>query len=243
MYMSDNDSHVNMNKIIGLIAALVACSDHQEVQTDARIHDASVTIDSRAPDAATTPDAAPPQNHGCDMGNLPESRTITLGPDDPVPSALLDELQDMHTGDRRKTFVRQFFPSFLVQTGWGAIANVTAGGVTRPAITSTGASTTGLLSVPIEVGDRMKSIRMFVCGNGVAVLNADVVHNTDFLVVAGTTNFHLGPSTPSAAWQVANFSNIAGPYVQVVGGFTELRLNVSLAGYSIGLIEATFDRP
>jgi hypothetical protein len=29
------------------------------------------------------------------MGNLPTSRTITLGPSDPVPSALLDELQDV----------------------------------------------------------------------------------------------------------------------------------------------------
>jgi hypothetical protein len=29
------------------------------------------------------------------MGNLPFARTITLGPDDPVPSNLLNELQDM----------------------------------------------------------------------------------------------------------------------------------------------------
>lgn len=49
--------------------------------------------DAVSPDAAVYVDAAP-QPRGCDMGNLPNSRTINVDDSDPVPSGLLDEIQD-----------------------------------------------------------------------------------------------------------------------------------------------------
>lgn len=44
------------------------------------------------------------------MGNLPTSRTITLAPDDDVPSALLDELQDMVIIGAHKEFSLSVHP-------------------------------------------------------------------------------------------------------------------------------------
>lgn len=68
-----------------LVLFAVASCDYYETAAP----DASVV------DAHAMPDAAPtPQPRGCDMGNLPNSRTITVDDSDPVPSGLLNELQD-----------------------------------------------------------------------------------------------------------------------------------------------------
>lgn len=40
------------------------------------------------------------------MGNLPDSRTITINTGDPIPANLINEIQDQFAGDRRKQFKR-----------------------------------------------------------------------------------------------------------------------------------------
>ncbi|HKQ65972.1 MAG TPA: hypothetical protein VJZ73_13240 [Methylomirabilota bacterium] len=73
-------------KLLVLLAVASCDNDYQATVPDAGVAD-----------AAAPPDAAPTlQQKGCgSMGNLPNSRTITVDNSDPVPSGLLDELQDI----------------------------------------------------------------------------------------------------------------------------------------------------
>lgn len=75
---------------------------------------------------ASAPDAAPPlQQRGCsNMGNLPLAMTAVLTDDDPVPSALLVELQEQHVGDKHP--VRSWVipaGAFCLTSGTGVLAN------------------------------------------------------------------------------------------------------------------------
>lgn len=68
------------------------------------------------------PDAGQPAEEdtgGC-MGNLPLNRTASLGPDDPVPSALLNEIQDMiELGAHGPKFIVLGGESFSLRLGTG----------------------------------------------------------------------------------------------------------------------------
>jgi len=83
------------------LLAVVACGDDMSyTQVDAGA-DAAIRVDAAldAPvDAATKP---PIQQRGCSsMGNLPDAMTAVLTDNDPIPSALLVELQEQHVGDK-----------------------------------------------------------------------------------------------------------------------------------------------
>jgi hypothetical protein len=85
-----------MRKLIVLFALAAGCSHQAEYQPDAYQPDA-LQPDASEPDAGDhiTQDAPPdaPKARDC-MGNLPASRTATVDDSDPVPSGLLNELQD-----------------------------------------------------------------------------------------------------------------------------------------------------
>lgn len=87
-----------MKRIIVPLCLLFACANSPATPADATtdssvIYDASaVHIDSASP--ADAPLATESGRNGCKMGNLPKSRTITVGAADAIPSAVIDELQD-----------------------------------------------------------------------------------------------------------------------------------------------------
>ena len=72
--------------LVLLIAFAAACGDNYvaELSPDAAVDAAPIVVD-----------AAPQQQRGCSMGNLPNAVTIVLGDNDPVPSSLLNELQEI----------------------------------------------------------------------------------------------------------------------------------------------------
>ena len=71
-----------------LLLAFSGCIHHD-------VEDTEFAPDAAVADAARPDAAPPPLQRGCNMGNLPNSRSYTLGDNDPVPSPLLDELQDI----------------------------------------------------------------------------------------------------------------------------------------------------
>lgn len=92
-----------------LLLLLSACTDFD---SEAGPPDSRILPDA----GAHLLDAAPPQT-GCNMGNLPTSRTQTFTDGDPIPPAFLNEVQDMIVGDRRPVFPTQFFPTCWFATG------------------------------------------------------------------------------------------------------------------------------
>lgn len=103
------------------------------------------------------------------MGNLPASRTITINTGDPVPAALLNELQDMHAGDRRKAFVRQYFPvCWEASGGTPALANNPAGAPVEVWQLPSGI-TAARARLPFETGDTIQSMNLEIYGDGAGV--------------------------------------------------------------------------
>lgn len=100
------------------------------------------------------------------MGNLPGARTITIGTADAVPSALLDELQDMFVADRRTTFQRQFFPTCWFATGTPPtlVAAPSAG----PAIPVWKIPTAQqvVARIPYEAGETLVAVAIEAFGDG-----------------------------------------------------------------------------
>lgn len=95
--------HGSMNKAIAFLLAIAACGDNNAYPVDAP-PDAAVdgAVDAGQPDTPPdATDATPQTQRGCsNMGNLPDAMTAVLTEADPVPSALLVELQEMHVGDK-----------------------------------------------------------------------------------------------------------------------------------------------
>lgn len=90
--------------LLALLVVSAACGDNapysypvdagNDARADAGRLDAAIDahIDAAQP---------PPQQRGCsNMGNLPDAMTAVLTDDDPIPSALLVELQEQHVGDK-----------------------------------------------------------------------------------------------------------------------------------------------
>lgn len=112
--------------------------------------------DDREPidDAAVPVDAPKPPQSGCLMGSLPTSRTITLIPGDPIPSAVINELQDQFVGDKRAIFRRQFFPTCWKSTGTAPTLVANPGSYGTPVwLIPTGQTVT--TRIPYEIGERL----------------------------------------------------------------------------------------
>jgi hypothetical protein len=165
-----------MKTILVALAIVSACgADATYAPPDAAQHAADAAIDSPAPDAA------PAGIEGC-MGNLPTSRTATINTGDPIPPNLINELQDMHAGDRRKMFWRQWFP-----TCWTSNLGAAPTLVTNPTIGATESAlpvwhfaggspgAVAFTRIPYEGGDIPQSVVVEVLGDGavdwVATLN------------------------------------------------------------------------
>lgn len=161
-----------MKKLLVSLSFLVACV----APRDLPVGDAGV--DAQLVDAHL--DAARPQNYGCAMGNLPTSRTITLNPSDPVPSALLNEIQDQFVGRKTTQYSARFFPSTWM-TGGGAF---TATCVTNPATPSPAVAPvwklpTGVLhmaQVPFVPGETSKGVSFEAFGDGVIDFDAELIY-------------------------------------------------------------------
>lgn len=95
MHLTSKDSlatNVGMKTLLAILFALSACGDDPAATPDAAQPAADAAIDSPAAPA-----------RGC-MGNLPNSRTITINTGDPIPPGLINEIQDNLVGDKRAQY-------------------------------------------------------------------------------------------------------------------------------------------
>lgn len=173
------------------------------------------------------------------MGNLPNSRTITINTGDPVPPNLLNEIQDVIVGgfSSSKTEVLAGF-DFEVQSGTSSIT--TEG---RRDITSAG----GLMMarLPLRTGDRLRSVLMTIHGDN----TVDATWAIKKIAAAGTaTTISSGTFTDVSSSSVVG----TGPDVTGLpdsdtklasGEFFFFQLAPNAANFGVNNIRVTYDRP
>ena len=208
-----------MKHHIAILVLVAACSspDLDTGAPDARI----------SQDAASHPDAALPQNVGCNMGNLPNARTKTYVDSDPVDPAILNELQDMAVADRRPAFGTQFFPTCWSATGTAPTLVLNPG--TGPGIEVWKIPTgqTVVARIPFEGGVSSVSYTFDIFGDGAVDFVANVQFSPDmsgaggFIVTSG-----FGNNVPGA-W--SKYSGLATPVTTTLtaDGILYLQLVVS----------------
>lgn len=151
------------------------------------------------------------------MGSLPKARTATLTSADPFPSALGNELQDMHVGDKRTFFKRQFFPSCWHASG------------TPPTLVNNPASPTGpdvpvwlvptaqtiITRIPYYPGEQVSGVsgagspgfQIEVYGDGAADFTAVLRSIAGLNTTSGATVIvNDGRTNQAASWSTVNLS-------------------------------------
>lgn len=130
---------------------------------------------------------------------LPTTRDITLNPADPVPSALLNKLQDQVVGKKMPSNTRVFGPlggSVLPQVP----ANLTSNIATSPGqnyVVSSGVVSM-VIYLPGELGDRITGLTVRAYGDGVA----DCTYTAGYLDGSGviTQLANATDTNRAAAW-------------------------------------------
>src|SRR3954469_10026954 len=193
--MPATSSHM---KALLISIALAACTSAVPAQyePDAGVRDSDASV---APDNAIT-DAGPnAPKDGCNMGNLPISRTITLTPADPVPSALLDELQDrdIASSGTRKIFIAA---AAFCDSGSGSGAGTAA--LNNDVWTLTNAREVST-SLSLPVGTTITNIRLSV-NRAVGSSPGASVRKRDFGTGggAGVDVLATGAVVPTATWTI-----------------------------------------
>lgn len=178
------------------------------------------------------------------MGNLPNSRTITINTGDPIPPNLINELQDASIGAKRKSWSRPFYPRFLASSNLTLNASGLFG---QPAETWTSSGVAqAVFNVPTwDEGDRITALKYWAFGNGTTDLNSG---SLEFYAgapnVAPTTIVSWNDTNRSAAWTLFDVGTIGAfvPTTLTAGGILRILININAAGYQFGWWQATFDR-
>jgi hypothetical protein len=216
-----------LNRILFLL--LASCASQSSEGFDPPPDAGTTSIDAAQP----LPDAIVVAPQGCIMGNLPEARTLTLVDNDSLPSALIDELQDMHVGDRRKLFSREYFTPCWAATGTAPTLVVNPAGA-GPAIPVWKIPTGQTVSarIPYEPGDRVQTFDIEAFGDGAVDWIGNVVVYT---TLGGPTTLTLasnggGVVNQSAAWTLGGgfaVSGLPGGVALASGGVMKLDIIVS----------------
>jgi len=232
--MPATSSHM---KALLISIALAGCTSSVPAQYEP---DAGVLLPDSHVDAAP----APPRQIGCGMGNLPDSRTATLTPSDPLPSALIDEIQDQIIGHKRKVWDRRFTPVPVFQSGGangfvGAV-NPAAGG---PSILKNSASSDSQFNAgPWEAGDRVigGSIEMFGTG-GAPDTSFSLLLYTSAADTAPVTLGTFGLSSVSAAWQTITLTSFVN-HILLATDVMRVRVSKVGANLCLGDVDLKYDR-
>lgn len=175
---------------------------------------------------------------------LPTSRDVTLTPADPVPSALLNKLQDQVVGAKRPSFTRTFWPHLLSCSN--GFEEVLYG--TRPDILTRAEGveplTVAYFTIPFESGDRITGFAIETLAEGgtpSSVLNIEHASSmagshTPTLIGTWTVNH-------AEAWTLYQVSNFT-PTLLGAGDMLLVTWGPSLGQTNLyfGPVRATFDR-
>jgi hypothetical protein len=238
-----------MNKIIALLAVAVGCGTDRYAAPSVP-PDSAVVLDAAMADAAhdaAPPDAAVPPPLGCDdMGNLPGSRTITLTPGDPVPSALLDEMQDMIVGARRGQFTRRFQPCNYYSTSptfWALAQNPSGVPAQFQPVLKTASATvvSAYFQIPFEPGETLIGATMDFFGDGTVLPITQIMYSPNIHTTASSPGFINSATVVSATWTTITGS--LAPQVLVQGSslwFSVTTTSISTANNYLGPVSFTF---
>lgn len=238
VYVANN---IHMKKILVLLIALSACGDDMAYAPDAAPRAEDAAVDTPAPDA-------PAQRGGC-MGNLPNSRTITINTGDPIPANLVNEIQDNIIAGNFATRQPRIFPgawSLSTPPGTAAECVLAPGplGSLRPAW-KIGDGETYATQIPYDVGDRVTAFSMYVYGDGVVDWQADLWWHPDLNSASGSVQVATASGTNTAAtWANVAFGSVNPTLLTGAGSLSMTIVFSSGAGVflHVGYLTPTFDR-
>ncbi len=166
---------------------------------------------------------------------LPNTRQLTLNPSDPVPSSLLNALQDCIVGGKYGPSIIQVHPSVVQPQLATSIAYNFVGDYAEY---TSGGSAKAMFPVSIESGARILSITANLYG--AAVNSITLVSRPDGAGIPGT----IGTASPTttAAWSLTTITVAGGGYVVGVAESVALLWSPSAAA-RIGSIRLVIDHP
>ncbi len=169
------------------------------------------------------------------MGNLPGSRNTTYGADSPVKSADLNDIQDCLIGGKHGDKVLHINPAW----GRGTADTIDSGGV----VTMQNAGSAWSVSLPLLVGDRVKSVTVRMFGDGAQDTTLRLKKYTDGV---GADLETLAINNTPAAW--TDFTMNVDPdealaVTDLMNLFWDATSGGGAPGLKIGLIKVTYDRP
>lgn len=173
------------------------------------------------------------------MTNLPTSRDYTLNPGDPVPSLLLNTLQDMIIGDKRAQYTKRITPRWIDPGPFVAAdnpANISEGHIAWKS-TATG---TAKMALEFEAADSLIGVSWDAYGTGSPSCDAEVDYKAT--MAGARTALYAGTDTArSAAWGTFNLTPFTSQ-VLATGGVVFISILPSAANYYIGFVSLTLAR-
>ena len=190
-------------------------------------------------DTNQRPPAGPAKTSECNVGLLPFERTLTVSDGDPLPAALVNELQDMHKADRRARFKRQIMPLCWTSSGTDPTieANPQAGGLPVPVWKIPGSQTVRA-QLPFEPGETVENILLDVYGDGTVdfTINVELASDLTATPATGVAVASTGVSvdnTPTA-WTVVDVDAVGAVVTtQLVAGYLQLEIVLTGGGTHI----------
>lgn len=210
-----------MNKLIIALAVLSACGDNAELASDGMPAPSDATIETH------TTDAARAESRGC-MGNLPNSRSVTIAPGDPIPPTIIGELQDMIIGAKRPQISSPVAAgAFFCESGSGVYANGLWSGATSGTVKL-------VYGLDIQEGDQINDILFYVGPSGTPTVTLSRQSINDGGVTTGVITAGGGAIGSWGAIDLATGSGtLSLPHVINVG--FQYFLTVSLAAHTAPL--------
>lgn len=171
------------------------------------------------------------------MGNLPNSRTITINTGDPIPPSIINELEDNLISHSRKQWKRTFWPVLITDTATIG-SPVDSGSNVPPLYYLAGGTGFTHFAIPADNGDTFVGLEMQVFGNGVGDLVVSIYYGAS-QGLAGSVIGSMSITNPAASWNLNILT--ATPQLMAAGGWLSARLNIG-AGVRFGFVTAVFQR-
>lgn len=181
------------------------------------------------------------------MGNLPNSRTITLTDADPVPPDLINEMQDSIVAGARKQWKRPFYPVAIrtTTTGGGSLAGAAnpANATYAPVCKIVGGQLSVYFEVPSEEGSRLVDFIVELYGDGTNDPGITIAAFND-MNSASIGGFVMNLTNVPAAWTTytASVVGVGAPVIVPAGGFITGVLSVIDPNLHFGRMIAVYDR-
>jgi len=226
-----------MNKIVAFAILAAACSSYSAQVGPPDEAPPSITLDARMPDAGPSPALIPPADLGgcANMGNLPSSRTITINTGDPIPPALINEIQDVIVAASRKPFSRSFYPKFIYFNTGSFIGSANG----QPCLLAS-AHTIAFFEICYEPGETLTGLSIDVFGDAaLPTLQMHIDYATGPGVAASVLST-VATYTPPQSWQNIVFS--VTPQLLADGSYLHVDVTTSGGGIYLGRAKATFTR-